>query len=71
MALKALNHDANVEAARGEGEVAGRNAKIEERLRQSKAGDGLPAMGGANNGPTRKQSKGSLVDYAESIGIKV
>lgn len=71
MALKAINHDAEVEAARAEGEVAGKNAKIDETLRKPKAGDGLPAMGGANNGPAHKRSKGSLVDYAESIGIKV
>lgn len=71
MALKAINHDAEVEAARSEGEVAGKNAKIDETLRKPKAGDGLPAIGGANNGPAHKRSKGSLVDYAESIGIKV
>jgi len=71
MALKAINHDAEVEAARAEGEVAGKNAKIDETLRKPAAGDGLPAMGGANNGPAHKRSKGSLVDYAESIGIKV
>lgn len=71
MALKAINHDAEVEAARAEGEVAGKNAKIDEKLRKTKAGDGLPAMAGTNNGPSQRRSRGSLVDYAESIGIKV
>lgn len=71
MALKAINHDAEVEAARAEGEVAGKNAKIDEKLRKTNAGDGLPAMAGANNGPSQRRSRGSLVDYAESIGIRV
>mgnify|MGYP002623401306 CR=1 FL=1 len=65
MALKAINHDAEVEAARAEGEVAGKNAKIDETLRKPKAGDGLPAMGGTNNGPTRRKQGGtSLFDMA-------
>lgn len=67
MALKAINHDAEVEAARNEGVVAGKNAKIDETLRQPKAGDGLPAMGGTNNGPTRqKQRNFNIFDYAEA-----
>lgn len=65
MALKAINHDAEVEAARSEGEVAGKNAKIDETLRKPQAGDGLPAMGGTNNGPTRRKNKpASLFDMA-------
>lgn len=48
MAVKAVNHDADVTAAAHEGEVMGRNAKIEERLRKRGQGDGLPAMGGKN-----------------------
>lgn len=61
MALKALNHDADAEAARTEGEVAGRNAKIEERVRKPQAGDGLPAMAGSNNGPTRRPEKAQTI----------
>lgn len=65
MALKAINHDAEVEAARSEGEVAGKNAKIDETLRKPQAGDGLPTMGGTNNGPTRRKNKpASLFDMA-------
>jgi tetratricopeptide (TPR) repeat protein len=71
MALKAVNHDTDMEEARAEGQVAGKNAKIDEQLRKQKGGDGLPAMGGTNNAPAHKKSRGSLVDYAESIGIKV
>lgn len=67
MALKAINHDAEVEAAHNEGVVAGKNAKIDETLRKPKTGDGLPAMGGTNNGPTRqKQRNLNIFDYAEA-----
>lgn len=67
MALKAINHDAEVEAARAEGEVAGKNAKIDETLRKPKTGDGLPAMSGTNNGPTRQKARNlNIFDYAEA-----
>ena len=57
MALKAVNHDADAEAARAEGEVAGKNAKINETLRKQNSGDGLPSMAGTNNGPSRRPEK--------------
>lgn len=67
MAMKALNHDAEVAAARNEGELAGKNAKIDETLRKPKTGDGLPAMGGTNNGPSRNSNKKlSIFDYADA-----
>lgn len=67
MALRAVNHDADVENARTEGTVAGRNAKINEQLRKQKSGDGLPAMGGANNsGSAREKRKLNVFDYAEA-----
>lgn len=50
MALDAVNHDADVEYARGEGEVAGRNARIEEKLRKRGRGDGTASLGGRNAG---------------------
>lgn len=62
MALKAINHDAEVEAARAEGEVAGKNAKIDEKLRKTKAGDGLPAMGGATVAVPTEKRKGFFDD---------
>lgn len=49
MALKALHHDTDVESAREEGEVAARNQKIVEQRRRAKSGDGVRALGGANN----------------------
>lgn len=48
MACKAINHDADVQAAGEEGEIAGRNAKIEERLRRRQKGDGTQPLGGKN-----------------------
>lgn len=48
MACKALNYDADVAAAGEEGEIAGRNTKITEKLRKSKQGDGTAPLGGKN-----------------------
>ena len=48
MALNAINHDTDVEDARDEGEVAGKNAKINEKLRSRKKGDGVSALNGKN-----------------------
>ena len=64
IALKALNHDADVENANAEGEIAGRNAKITERLRKPEEGDGMPVMGGANNTVSQKSRAKSMFDLA-------
>ena len=50
MVRKAISHDRDVSAASEEGEIRGRNAKIEERLRRPAKGDGTPALGGGNGG---------------------
>lgn len=47
MARKALGYEEDVALANREGEVRGRNAKIEEKLRRS-SGDNLPALSGKN-----------------------
>jgi hypothetical protein len=65
MACKALNYDADVAAAGEEGEIAGRNAKVVEKLRKSKKGDGTAPIGGKNGqgaAPTRKEQ--SMFDLA-------
>lgn len=65
MASKALNYDADVAAAGEEGEIAGRNAKVVEKLRKSKKGDGTAPIGGKNGqgaAPTRKEQ--SMFDLA-------
>lgn len=72
LALKALNHDGDVEVANQEGEVRGRNAKIDERLRTRQAGDGTVALNGANgNAGTRKPqpSLGALDNFASGDDI--
>lgn len=66
MACKAINHDADVAAAGEEGEVAGRNAKIMEKLRKSAKGDGTSPLGGKNGqGASAPQSRRqSIFDLA-------
>lgn len=65
MALKAINHDADVASASEEGEIRGKNAKVEAQLRKPKRGDGTPTLGGANNAPAPSRQKGSIFDIAD------
>lgn len=65
MALKAINHDEDVIDAANEGEVRGRNAKIQEKLRQSKRGDGMPQLSGKNNKGTQPKKANSIFDLAK------
>lgn len=65
MVCKALNYDRDVAAAGEEGEIAGRNTKITEKLRKSKQGDGTAPLGGKNghgSGGGRKEQ--SMFDLA-------
>lgn len=64
MALKAINHDADMEAAAQEGEVRGRNSKIDARLRRPAKTDGMPMLGGSNNSPKMDNSQKSVFDWA-------
>lgn len=57
----ALNHDTDVAAAQEEGEVAGRNAKIVEKMRSSKKGDGIQNLNGRNGTPRQTQTKPKTV----------
>ncbi|MBQ8270784.1 MAG: hypothetical protein IJZ22_06245 [Bacteroidaceae bacterium] len=50
MALKAIKHDSDVEQADREGEVRGRNTKIEEKLRKGSKSDGTANLGSKNGG---------------------
>lgn len=50
MALKAIRHDSDVEQADREGEVRGRNTKIEEKLRKGSKNDGTANIGSKNGG---------------------
>lgn len=49
MAVKAINHDADVDEAAMEAEVRGKNTKINEKLRKFESGDGTANLGGKNN----------------------
>lgn len=57
MIMKAQGHDADVAKAREEGEVAGRNSKIVEKMRNSKKGDGISNLNGRNGSPSRKADR--------------
>ena len=50
MAVKAIRHDSDVEAANHEGEIKGRNSRIEERLRKGERNDGTANLAGKNGG---------------------
>lgn len=50
MAIKAIKHDSDVEVANREGEVRGRNSKIEEKLRKGGKNDGTANLAGKNGG---------------------
>lgn len=65
MALKAINHDADIAAASEEAEIRGKNAKAEAQLRKPKRGDGTPTLAGANNAPAPSRQKDSIFDIAD------
>lgn len=67
MAMKAVNHDADVAQADHEAEVRGRNAKIDEKLRTRQAGDGTATLDGknANVAPRELPNMGALGNYAD------
>lgn len=64
MAHKAISHDADVAQAAHEGEVKGRNTKIEEKLRTDKRGDGVAALGSKNNNVKAPKTQQSFFDLA-------
>lgn len=65
MALKAINHDADVATASEEGEIRGKNAKAEAKLRKPTRGDGTPTLAGANNSPAPSRRRDSIFDIAD------
>jgi hypothetical protein len=64
MARKALKHDTDVEDADRAGEVRGRNAKINEKLRKSEKGDGTAVLDGKNGGSGQRPAKSSIFALA-------
>lgn len=63
MALKAIHHDEDVAEAAQDGEVKGRNTKINETLRKRGEGDGVASMEGSNNSPKPKKAS-TIFDVA-------
>lgn len=49
MFMKAEKYDTDVDEARTEGEIAGKNAKIDKVLKLKSRGDGTPSLQGGNN----------------------
>ncbi len=70
MALKALRHDNDVEQAEIEGEVRGRNAKIEEKLRKGSRGDGTANLAGKNGGSGSPRQQPDLGAIDRGYGAK-
>lgn len=68
MAMKAINHDADVAAADHAAEVRGKNAKIEEKQRKRKSGDGMPNLDGKNGksgAQPQRPSLGALDNFGD------
>lgn len=66
LAMKGMNYDSDVEIAGHDGEVRGRNAKIDERLRRKEVSDGTPNLAGKNNTAVQGRKELSFFDYADA-----
>ncbi len=72
MAVKALHHDDDVTQADREGEVRGRNTRIEEQIRRSGRRDGTANLSGKNGGKTTTREMpdlGALERYDGGMNI--
>lgn len=70
MALKAMNYDNDVKQAGDEGEIRGRNAKIEDKLRRKEAPADIPptlgtAAGGSVEPKPKNHKRNPFVAYNE------
>ncbi|MCQ2219995.1 MAG: hypothetical protein MJZ12_01305 [Prevotella sp.] len=66
LALKALSHDEDVNNAGHEGEVRGKNAKINETLRKKEQGDGLAPLNSKIVSGGEKKRNMNIFDFAEA-----
>ncbi|MCD8266938.1 MAG: hypothetical protein LUC33_07280 [Prevotellaceae bacterium] len=66
-AIKSVRHDSDVEQARNEGVVSGRNQRITESLRRAR-GDGQPSLGGTPRREAPKRDEGDFLDMALEAG---
>lgn len=60
LARKAITHDVDVTEAGNAGEIRGRNAKIDMKLKKRKNSDGVPSLGGKSRGASNGQSSPDL-----------
>lgn len=67
MVGKAISHDRDVTNASEEGEIRGRNAKIEEKLKKPKKSDGIVSLGGNSGGAgmADRKSLGAFDRYGD------
>lgn len=64
--LKSVNYDKDVEAARYEGEVEGKVAQVEEKLRKPGVSKLPPSLGGGSvKPPVPRKSMGALDNYGD------
>ena len=72
MAYNAMNYDGAVERARAEGEVAGKNAKVEEKLRKARRPEQMPpSLGGAAADVVRRTADVNKPEKIAAWGIPV
>lgn len=64
MISKAMNYESDVAMASEEGEIAGRNAQITERLRKGKQGDGIGSLSGKPGRGVGKEAPKTMFDWA-------
>jgi len=63
--LKGIGYDKGLAVARAEGEIAGRNARIEEMLRTQPKSDGIPALSNRGGAHTDSRTRpASIFDLA-------
>lgn len=67
MAYNAINHDRDVNAARVEGEVAGRNAKIAAARRERSASGSMPPATGGKQGGVMQEPKPKKRSFWEDV----
>ena len=70
LALNAINHDTDVASARAEGEVAGRNAKIEAARRDRNAAVAMPPAPMGGQGGTTRERRPRPANESPWAGIK-
>lgn len=70
MAYNAMNYDGDVKRAHAEGEVAGKNAKIEEKLRKARRPEQMPpSLAGAGSDAVRRTAEGNKPEKIGAWGI--